>query len=422
MFDRWLAKLLKELVPSLLQVVVIVGITILVMLLIPARYEAGTTLYFPTDPQSTTTAASALSALGGGGVDPVDIAEGIVNSRRVVRAISLAAKVDLLTAQYSIGVDKHPTQSIVGIRVQMGKPKQALAGCQALVREFFSIRDDVDEETQRIVTRQLIAEIAKTTEQLANEHIKYGTLMQDKKAIPFDSADTMIATGMATVRQLQLDLDDAEKTYRLVQQNQNAAIQSAVELPSTSATSIKYHDLVNKARLQLQTDEVTYGPASTIVQRDIGQLKEVERQANEEARKEKAAVARNVAPSNSAIGSLGDLDVRRRELRRKLQAAVEQVKQMVESMPTTQRESLKVKVLENSLAALSGKLEEVKADAAIQTPPWFVLDPPELAPTPINRSFSKASLLGVLLGVIFVFARLWVIVRKEGPQSAAISA
>lgn len=374
-----------------------------VNMVIPPKYGASTVILFPTSTGTPTTMIR-LSAM----VDPLDIFEGVVNSRVVEQKIADRFKIPRKQAGKSIeSLINKPGQQ-VKITVTADSEKRALEMNRYLVQVLRDVARSGSSDVSAQRAKFLEKELSSRKTQLDQAEQRLVTYQVTASIAPDSSDPIASAYYLRQIQEVKMELRTVEQELESSKDLARQQATSVIGLDSVSPAVGATNRELMLAEAELAKAQVTDGPESPRVVR----LKN-ERQIAQQAMAE--AVQKYISAINSSLPP----EIARLEARRQvLQSQARHFDELIKVAPQQQLKILAMGREITTLAAATRILQEqyelARVGAAVGDLPWSVLVEPYVEDTPVNKSPVKNAILGFIVGVMLL--SIWEIMKVSRAQ------
>jgi len=386
-------------------------------LLVPAVWEASSTIVFPVKSPSIlgatsfSDAASGLAALTGGAT-PLRIYEGFLDSQRTREFVGERTGKKPREIKDMTQVVDQMAESSLTISARDRDPalaKRVVAlHLDALVQINRDLSDPLSSDDSRAIGAQLMKEKAKLR---ASESRLLEFQRQAKTAPSVATAgsgkDSAIMPAGSRwdemLKGLEIDKQRVDAALGSARRRLGVVSQAGGALPVESEAVARWRDRLAQAQYNLQTALLTLSPESPEVdklQKTI--LIAKERLAVEVQNYVRAVDIGVLSASEKATTGLPELLLQQAGLEAQLLAVRRLAAEAPGESITLSRLTREVAMQGTVVAQLQGQYSLASLQSERDPRRWQVLDAPEVAEKPVNKSFSKnlavAALVGLTLG------------------------
>lgn len=392
---------------------VVLGAGILYTVLTKPVWEASATIVFPSRTPSILGAGgmseqgSLASALTGGPT-PLKIYKGFLESERVLKMVSeeTGLKRKEVFRRREI-VDQSMESSLtVSARSRDGEEakKVVQAHLDALDKVNTEVNEPLYEDDSRVLGQKLgeqKARVERIERQLLN--FQRNAVTAPMVGATGQGKDSTVVTGPARwqdmQRQIEIGIQKVNGNIQSVRKQITASGKTG-QIPSNLPPVKKWRDRLVELEYELKLKELSFAPESPEVLHLRESVKETRSKMEKEIAAYAGAVQSGAIDPTAIEESLTGLVTERFGLEAQLSA----VKKLAALAP---QESITLSQLTRELATQSTILQQVQAQyelAKIQEMRnpnrWQILDEPEVAEEPVNKSFGKAGVIFGLLGMV----------------------
>jgi len=358
-------------------------------LLVPPRWLAKAALLIPYDENATTRLG--LSAMVQQ-ADPLSVLRGIVLSRSSLVRVSQATGLPVRELEERFDVQVSPEDNQLLLACQ--HTNRALA--EEVVRQAIrSLAYLAKTNTVSVGSRQakyLEEAIARRKEDLDAARRELAQYVRDSRTVLDPSSPLANAEYVRRYRDAQMELAKVEQQIAAMRDSATRLGGPTLEVPSGIPEIEAWRAKTAQAEYDLKVARSQYGEEAPAVVRA--------RQALEAARQSlRQEVGRYVQSVNQGVTQkVADLVAQRTVL----QWQADTLRKLADATPEEAVEFSKklqrVQELTASLAFLQEQYEQAKAKAEVERVRWSLLTPPYVEEKPVNKSYTRNGLIGLLLG------------------------
>ncbi len=372
--------------------------------LVPPRWLARAALLIPYDENATTRLGLPTMIQQ---ADPLSVLRGIVLSRSSLVRVSQATGLSVRELEERFDVQVSPEDNQLLLACQ--HTNKALA--EEVVRQSIrSLAYLARTNTVSVGSRQakyLEEAIARRKDELDSAQRELARYVRDSRTVLDPSSPLSNAEYVRRFRDAQLELAKVEQQIGAVRDSATRLGGPTLEVPSGIPEIEAWRAKTAQAEYDLKVARSQYGEEAPAVVRA--------KQALEAARGSlRQEVSRYVQSVNQGITQkVADLVAQRTVL----QWQVETLRRLADATPEEAVEFSKrlqrVQELTASLGLLQEQYEQAKAKAEVERVRWSLLTPPYVEDKPVNKSYTRNGLIGLLLGGL---AGLFVSSRRRVPE------
>jgi uncharacterized protein involved in exopolysaccharide biosynthesis len=387
------------------------------------RYEATATIVFPVRTPGLLGAVgiadnASLAAALTGGPTPIKVFGGFLQSERTLNYVSEKsgiAKKDLRPMRTIIDAVQ---QSTISISARNPDPEVAKKLVNLHLEALREITKEASDPVFMDDVRVLESKLAQQRALLKASEEGLAEFQRQARTAPSLAPGASDGRMMAVPGDFQSRLKQAEVQLAGVESSLAAVREKAgeaaadPELPNELPGTQKWREELAKLQVEYEVKSLSLGPQSD----ELADLRK-----NIAAAKE--ALASTVRKGVQAVES-GVLDPGRRTSetvglyveREGIRAQVDALKKLSQSAPAEAVELLRrareVAIRSGLVQQLTGQLEVAKLQAERDPGRWHLLDPAEVDPEPVNKSYARNGAIGIL-GGLFVGALLALLVDSR---------
>lgn len=359
-------------------------------LLVPPRWLAKAALLIPYDENAATRLG--LPAMVQQAADPLSVLRGIVLSRSSLVRVSQATGLSVRELEERFDVQASPEDNQLLLACQ--HTNRALA--EEVVRQAIrSLAYLARTNTVSVGSRQakyLEEAIARRKEDLDAAQRELAQYVRDSRTVLDPSSPLANAEYVRRYRDAQMELAKVEQEIAAMRDSATRLGGPTLEVPSGIPEIEAWRAKTAQAEYDLKVARSQYGEEAPAVVRA--------RQALEAARQSlRQEVGRYVQSVNQGVTQkVADLVAQRTVL----QWQADTLRKLADATPEEAVEFSKklqrVQELTASLAFLQEQYEQAKAKAEVERVRWSLLTPPYVEEKPVNKSYTRNGLIGLLLG------------------------
>ncbi len=399
------------LVLSITMAILILGLGITFMA--KPVWQASATIVFPSKIPSILgpngmTEQSSLAASLTGGPTPLKVYKGFLESERTLKLVSEEVGMRRKEVFLSRQILDQSMESSLTISARSLIPDQAKEIVAAHLKALAAINTEINEpfylDDAKVLGKKLTEQRSKV-DQIEKQLLSFqqSAVTAPSVAASGTGRDSAISPNPSRwqelQRQLEINIQKVNANIKAVRRQVRLSGKSG-DLPSNLPPVRKWRDRLVELEYELKIKELSFGPEAPEIIQLKDSVYETRRNLEDEIAAYSGAIDSGALDPTASDSSLAGLVTERFGLEAQLQA----VQKLARLAPS---ESISLTRLTRELAMQSSILQQVQAQfelAKIQEMRnpnrWQVLDEPEVAEEPVNKSFGKAGVLFGMAGLI----------------------
>jgi uncharacterized protein involved in exopolysaccharide biosynthesis len=389
-------------------------------LLTPAKYEARTTLYFPSRTPSLQSMAGGTAAeslgLGSSGPTPLKTFHGFLESETCLDYVSQQSGIDRKKIEDSRSFIEDAGANMLTLSVVMTDGDMARKILEYHLQALAQIN-------RKISSTFTIDDTASLKGELENEQSKLKEIERDMVAFEkrANTAPTLTASdwGQRLLR-AQVDLQSTKSALAESSNVYRKSLGSQGLSPSDIAPVRTLRPKLVEAVYQLSILTSSYGPDAPAVKQLESQIAALKSQIKNEVSAYVSSIQNGmIDPTNANLGSAGSSDLSGLLQKQvSLEAQVESLSRLAKIAPTEQGTlgdlTLKLTIQGELVKQSTLQYEAAKLQSLRDPNRWSLLDAPRTFPKPINKRYLPTALFSLLAG-LFVSV-VWVVNFAPSPK------
>ena len=409
-----LAKLRANWRAIFLVTVLAVGIGLLYTFLVPAKFKAEATLYFPSRPSTVLGAVGVTSSDSSGGLSglgsgptPIKIFHRFLESETCTAYVADKSGMKRKKIEDSRKFEEDPGASMLTVSVVLPDGDAARQLLQDHLDALSSINERISSSYLQDDTTAIQTELSTQQEKLDKSESDLVNFQKHANSAP----STSPSQWQTRLIQAKVDLASTNSSIQAASSVYRKALGTQGLSPSDIPPVQKLRPRLVDAEYQLNALTNTLGPDAPEVRHLEADIANLKKELRSEVSAYVASVNKGlIDPTASAAGANNGADISGMlEHQVSLQSEIEALTQLAKVAPAEQGAlshlALQVSIQSELVKQATLQLETARLQALRDPNKWSLLDPPWVDPNPVNKHYlligAMTLLGGLLLGCIW---------------------